>query len=834
MWRALRAGAGMLALGVGLLGAAPTAAGQTAEPEEYAARSIARIAMLDLRARVHPTPDDYLVAASVLDAARMFAPNDPELLRGRIRAAWAAGEPDALESLTRELVRLDPRDTVAQLRLASARIGTIQTVEGRLKAYDRLIGSAGASIDPSVRSRLALDAALLCRENNNFAGFADRLAVSLQLDMTNKDAASLAWQMFAPMMETPSERLELLLSLLMADPTDPNVHRSIANELAVQGAFVEAQRFHNLSLTLYTQADSPVSDQLVMESAVLRWQIEGPEAVVKTLNEQLGLMRQQAAMQIQSYQEARMPIDSLPKPQEILLSPQYNHMRLVAALMADDKPTIAASLADMQNAFDGMVETYNKRAQLSTQEELARSTMVLWTTMAQQLVAVAWSNTQDESMREWTERIRTSLPPGSDVVRVLDAWTELRLGDRAVARDLFAALDPSSPLNRIGLALAEEELGNVEAAHQIYRELASEMPFALSGVWARARVRDATGIDPLETPTKAAMARLASDVPGWVDRMVADPRTFMGISATLERSSLGATERPTLRIRLTNLAPIPLGVGGDRPINTRLMLSPRVQAGLYDDFVRASAEVVELDHRLRLKPGETMTVDVWPDAGMVGWMAEVSAAETVRQRWRVLQGYRLNAAGVPKAGVLCLETETGRLVRAPLRLARATGLELADALDAAGTSQMVEVLAAVRARVLEPAGSKHALTNDEVQRLAAIAADRYTSLQPLARATMLAVLPPRSAVPGMAAFDRVAVQERDPTLVPLALTTRVTDPGDPVLQEWLESDSERLATVARAMQTRLGSPKPTFARLGAGVLGPIGPTAAESAAGSGR
>ncbi|QKK09382.1 MAG: hypothetical protein HND58_15265 [Planctomycetota bacterium] len=435
---------------------------------------------------MHPTPDDYLVAAGVLDAARMFAPDDPELLRGRIRAAWAAGEPDALESLTRELVRLDPRDTVAQLRLASARIGTIQTVEGRLKAYDRLIGSAGAAIDPSVRSRLALDAALLCRENNNFAGFADRLAVALQLDMTNKDAASLAWQMFAPMMETPTERLELLLSLLMADPTDPNVHRSISNELALQGAFVEARRFHDLALTLYAQADSPVSDQLVLESAVLRWQIDGPEAVVKTLNEELGLMRQQAVMQIQAYQEARMPIDSLPKPEEILLSPRYNHMRLVAALMADDKATVSASLVDMQSAFDGMVEAYNERAQLSTQEELARSTLTLWTTMAQQMVAVAWSDTQDETMRDWTERIRTSLPPGSDVVRVLEAWTELRLGDPTLARDLFAELDPSSPLNLIGLALAEEEVGNIEGAHQIYRELALEMPLALSGVWARA------------------------------------------------------------------------------------------------------------------------------------------------------------------------------------------------------------------------------------------------------------------------------------------------------------------------------------------------------------
>lgn len=829
-------------LALSVLGLVPAASGQVPAsviekpvvPEEYAARSIARVALLDLRSRIHPTADDYVVAGNLLDVARVFAPRDAELLRGRIRAAWSAGEQDALESLTRELVLLDPTDTVAQLRLASSRVRAAQTVEGRLAMYDRLIGSAGAAIDPAVRSRLALDAALLCRENNNFQGFADRLALALELDATNKDAASLAWQMFGPMMETPGERFELLLNLLMADPTDPNVHRSIATELALAGGFEQAQRFHNMALTLFTQADSPVADQLILESAVLRWQIEGPSAVVDTLNEQLGIMRQQAVMRIQQFQEARMPTESLPKPEEIMLAPQYNQMRLVAALMADDQDTIQACLVDMQSAYEAMVEEFQKRAGLSTEEELRRGGAQLWQSLSQQLIAVAWANAQDESFSTWADQAAVSFPNGGGPTKLLQAWTELRMGDPATAVGLFEALDASVPLNRVGLGIALQEAGRIDEAVAVFSELSRDLPLSLSGVWARAQVRDATGNDPLATPTRETLVGLASEVPGWVDQMVADARQFMAISAGLDRTLLGPTDRATLRIKLTNLAPIPLGVGGDRPINSRLMLSPRLQAGLLEEYARSSAEVVELDRRLRLLPGEAFEAELWPDQGMTGWLAEVSAVEAVRQMWRVLQGYRLDSQGVPEVGVLCLETETDRLVRAPLPLAHATGIELADALESAGVSNLVEILATVRARSLAPAASEYSLSDDEVRRLASIAAARYESLPQVGRAMMLAVLPTRSAVPAMEAFDRVAMQESDPVLVPLVLGTRAVAADDPTLAASLDSDQEGVRTFAHALKSRLESAQMTYSRLPASVLGPILPGAEEAAVGSGR
>lgn len=817
---------------------APVAGAQVSEtavtPDEYAARAVARIALLDLRARVHPTPDDYAVTASVLDAARAIAPSDAELLRARIRAAWAAGDRDALEPLTRELVMLDPRDTVAQLRLASARIGRIQTVEGRLAAYDKLLGRAGASIDASVRSRLALDAALLCRESNNFAGYADRLALALQLDATNKDAASLAWQSFGSQVDSPAERFELLLALLMADPTDPNVHRSISTELVQVGGFAQGKRFHAMARDLFDRADSPVADELMLDSLILDWQLDGPDAVVTRLNTELQMLREQAMMRIQQYQDARMPIDSLPKPEDILLAPRYNQIRLVAALTADDADTISASLNDMQRAFESTVESFQQSVALFTPEEAARNSRDLWLNLTSQLVAISWADAQDASLADWTARAADVFQPTDQPLKVLRAWTEFRLGDPAAALPLFEDLDLASPLNRIGLGLVLEELGRTDEAMEVYRALADDLPLALAGVWARDRYRDVTGIDALATPERTALVRLAAEVPGWVDKMVADPREFMSIAVDLDSPSIGATEQTRMRIRLTNLAPIPLGVGGDRPINSRMMLSPKLQAGLHQEFARASAEVIELDRRLRLLPAESITIEVWPDAGLVGWLAEVSALETVRQRWHVLQGYRLDPMGVPQPGVLCLETQSDRLIRTPLALNNATALELADALDAAGPSQMVGVLAAVRARVLAPAGSAYALTTDEISRLATIAASRYASLRPAARALMLAVLPSRTAAPGMEPFDRAAMQEADPALVPLAMVTRVTESTDPALQAWIDGEDSDLAVFARVLQARLGSPLPTYSRLDATTLGPILPAVEESAAGPGQ
>ncbi len=806
---------------VGVLASWSAAVAQTALPDEYAARQIQRIGLLDLRMRPNPAPDDYLIAARLLDTAAAFAPGDAELLRSRIRASWAAGDTARVDELTRELLTLDPRDTVAQLRLASARIARIQTVEDRLAAYARLLGPGGAGIDPAVRSRLALDAALLSRETGNFTVFTERLALATQLDPSNKEAAALAWSAFGPLVETRAERVELLLNLLMADPTDPNIHRQLALELAAVGAFEQAMRFHDMALGMYNMEGAPERQEFQIESTIIRWQVRGPSVVVEELNHLLGVMRSEAAQRIMQYQQARMPVDSLAKPEDIMLGPVHNQIRLVAALAAEDEQTVGATIADMLRVFQNTMERAASIARLSSEQERLDQLAEVWGQVSQQLVAIAWVDLQNESLVEWTTRAAESVGPQSPVALLLDAWRELRFGDPAKAVDLFPAIPFETPVNDVGLGLSLEACGRADEAAEIYRKLALDYPMALAGAWARDKHRKMTGIDPLETPERAAVERLAASVPPWVDRMLSEPGSFMAMRADLVDDSLGATEAARVRIRVTNLAPIPLAVGGDRPLNSRLLLVPRLQIGTGDEFAGALPEVVELDCRLRLAPTESIDITVPAAPGVTGWMSEVGALDAVRQRWRVLQGYSLDGMGVPEAGTLCLETDTPPLGRSPLAFARASALELADALDRAGERDLPEVLGAIRARALLDPLAEYALTTDDLRRIAAIGAERYGSLPAVSRAMLLAVLPSARIAPGMEAFDAVALAERDPVLAPVALLTRVTQPDDAALTGWPESQADGMGPFARALRDRLGSADAvSFGRLDAAGLRP--------------
>src|SRR5690606_24171174 len=147
--------------------------------------SLARTALLDLRMQEEPDSEDYQIAALLFGEARRWSPDDEILLRKQIEASWSAGEEGAALDLTRDLLKLDLRDgklddEVSMLRVLSADISRIQTVEERLDQYHALLRRT--ALPATIRSRLALDAALLLREQGDVEGFASMLARSTALD----------------------------------------------------------------------------------------------------------------------------------------------------------------------------------------------------------------------------------------------------------------------------------------------------------------------------------------------------------------------------------------------------------------------------------------------------------------------------------------------------------------------------------------------------------------------------------------------------------------------------------------------------------------------------
>ncbi|MEX0876093.1 MAG: hypothetical protein WD114_01425, partial [Phycisphaerales bacterium] len=294
----------VLALSASAAGAQADRGAVTQDPELSAA--LTRAAVMDLGLHESPTTRDYELTANLLSIASDLEPDDVELARTLVQASWLAGEQQMMLDATRRVIRNDPKDTVAQLRLISSIINQKQTVEERIESYERFLGSGGSSLDRSVRSRLALDAALLERERGNAERFIQRLHQATQLDISHKAAASLAAQYHSGHTDDQVTVLDYQFKLLNTDPLDPHVHLTITRLLAAQGAHAEARRFLNNAVRLFRLDTGRLSPMVEEIRIAIDWQVDGPEEITRALNATLNDRRTAARDQHKAYIEAQL------------------------------------------------------------------------------------------------------------------------------------------------------------------------------------------------------------------------------------------------------------------------------------------------------------------------------------------------------------------------------------------------------------------------------------------------------------------------------------------------------------------------------------------------
>ncbi|MCC6429054.1 MAG: hypothetical protein IT435_19825 [Phycisphaerales bacterium] len=323
--------------------------------KELAGRNIVRITFADLGLQDSPAARDHKIAAAILGVAQELW-SEENVARWRLGAATAAEDHTLAEELCRELLRKDPKDTVIQLRLINLRLAESDTAEARLEQLRKLLGPAGESIDASVRSRLAMDAAGLCQQLGDDKGFVTFLKQATTLDVTNRDAAATAVAYYAERVEDPVGRLELLGNLLLAEPTDPETQIAISRELAALGAFAESIRFQDNIAAMFQHEGMAVPLMLARERMFSRWGVEGPQSVVKEINLQVQTYRLQTARQREAMEAALVSTVGVPYPHEVRLEPLIERVRLVAAIEANDMITAAASAADLRATVAARLE----------------------------------------------------------------------------------------------------------------------------------------------------------------------------------------------------------------------------------------------------------------------------------------------------------------------------------------------------------------------------------------------------------------------------------------------------------------------------------------------
>lgn len=782
--------------------------------EAVVARTLTRVALTDLKLVKSPGEADFVVAAELLALAASLQPADEDMLRLLIEAASAAGDRATVEDATRRLLKLDPGDTVAQLSLLSANISRLQDADSRVQAYERFLGPAGAALDPALRSRLALDLALLLRERGDAQGFADRLRLATTLDPANKDAAGLLVTFVGQRGDPPEKRLEALLILLGADPLDGHTHTAIARELASVGAAKQAVRFFESAEAILTKIGEPADAEFALEKRIQQWLAGGAGKVSAEFNEAISKPRKQIEEQAQLLRAAGREADiaKLPKPEEVKLSPEVERVWALAAHAAGDE-------AGLRQALEEMTSTLT-RLQRARDDAAARPKE--WTAemaadaVTQHSVSLAWTRllldkdpTQADALVSIL-RMGAGLP--ADVSARLGGLLQARKGDPQGVATLREAAT-RDPLAQVALAVALELTGSRDEARQAFEAAADALRGTATAAWAIDRATALRGSPPQPRDEARLLGAMADGVPRWLDQMHIRPQSFQSLQAALVADRGGPFDKPIIELTLRNMAPIPLAIGPDRPLNSRIMLGPAIDIGTRR-VQGTSPEVVSLERRLRLMPGTEIKVRVWADPGYNGFLSELSAGELSRSRWRVVQGFRLNEKGTAEVGPMSLATETGIYLKQTYPHTAEPMARLADLVSTLPTAELSGLLGTLRWRLFLDEGGVARLNPEDTARVARALADRYAKAEPIERMLILSVLPSSRMLKALAPFDRAAAEtpEQDPRVLLVKMATRAASPDDPLLAAAEGAADPAVRLVAGASKARLKGDSKTYSR----------------------
>lgn len=776
------------------------------------ADALTRLAMLDLRLIKQPDASDYAASSLLLGLAAEQVPDDLEIAHRQVEAGWGAGDQAAVLDATRRIVRLDPKDTVALLRLISARLSAFQTAEERLARYDDFLGKKGESLDPSVRSRLALDAALLCREAADDKGFIERLKQAARLDPTNKDAALLAYNIYCERVNNPTGRMELLANLLYSDPLDPNLHLRLAAELAGQGAFTQARRFQRNGQTILEIAGSQLTADAFLQTLVLDWLVEGPRKPADFMTGLLEEMRRGKAkerleLMRDPSQAAAERLSSTPKPEEIRLqSTDQEILRAAAAWSAGDETMMANSLADLEATSRGLMEileTPNSRPAGMTEEDAfqasreLRQELILWKLL---------TNFNSASVQADLEKAIGELSQQDPARCAIEAWLAVRAGDAEAALLACDRAGDGGQWTSLARGFALDMKGDKAGAEKAFLAASAINPLSALGAIGleRASLTRGAARTPGDERTQQAVnaAAYGAGIPAWIDQMPRHPRSFQSVTADTGKSRLSPLERGTVTLTMRNTSTIPLGVGSDKPINTRFLFAPKLELGALDRPTTSESEVIDLARRLRLLPGETLQAAVTPELGLVGYAAQNASASPSRLSWRVLQGFETSrSAKVP--GVGCYELQPRPQGRDALLESYLPADSLVERIAAANDATLPAVLVAARAMFTKPITDVSPSQNDGRRRIADAIAENFPRWSASGRVLAAGSLPPSATAPELSVLDEAILADKDHRVLLVSIFARAGSTDSPILTVAMESGDERLSRAAAIQLTRL-------------------------------
>lgn len=765
------------------------------------AERIARTALLRLRTTVGPDEDDFRIAALHLGLALHIDPSSEEILRRQITAWKEAGDEERHLRATRALLELCPTDTVAQLRLLTAGLNKIQLAELRLAAYDRLLGPLGDKVDPAIRSRIALDAALVARERGDDRGYVERLSRATAMDSSNKEAAVLAAATFLERSDDPLGRVEMLANVLLADPVDPSASLNLARELRSHGAFKSAARLQENAEFILRREGAAPDDDTFTESMLSLWQAGATREFLTTLQNVENVSRERRRQEIQYLEMSGQPTG--PPIEQFRLPIAMEVLRFAANLSLDEREAALASLRAIIQEAGAEVERMKAPAEgvaPLTPDEITARTL---THASNMLWLGAWLGANPDETQASLDAAETSDRLLPDAVSRYRGWIAIARGEMTTARELLSPLAQTDAQARLGLARIAELEGATRLAAQHYAVVLSRQPDSMLGRFARQRIETLLGAPVEPTPVARELEAYASRLPPWLDDMARAPTSYLFLDVKPIRDTANVIDGAWVDITLQNTGRTALAIGPSAPIPSRLLLTPDIGVqGRGQNPDAMQPEIIDLDRRVRLASGETLRARVWAGQGFVGDLID-SLGVPLTLRWRGTLNFLPDAQGRLMAGPFSVTADAGIMTRPIIQSLGMTPEAIQHALGAAQGDTLLEAIFFARTIILLALTDPN---NAETQTISAALttamATRVPSMSEVERAATVAIVTTAHPETRRTPLDEIAEADPSPFVRLVWLATRRPPGADEAYRDALADPNPEWAELASLLATR--------------------------------
>ncbi|HEX4056272.1 MAG TPA: hypothetical protein VHX86_18580 [Tepidisphaeraceae bacterium] len=553
------------------------------------------------------------LSAALYEGAMALNPKESRFPRALADICFELKDNDRAIKALQAYLNLEPGDQTAfvqqlDLYLASPQMQSVDQRLNYLRAKLQI-----QQIPGPVRSEMAFRCARLYLERSQTDQAIRMLDTARNLNPVNLRALRMHYVM-TQADALPVDRIQQLLGIMQANPSDPVVASRMAEQLAQLGLVEQAINWYGLANRLYAATGEHPDPAFVLGATSELLMGNHPDEATVLASKYLEVLPDDADGWFVWLSIAKIQLDLNPSdPQaQALFAGEIkkasiaitNRLQKIRNLGGDTTATTRPIDSDTPTPLPDLS---GDAAMLKT----PRNSQLIDPYIAS-LTSLAWLDlyySHDAAGADPPISTLTQfLAPKDVTLQRLQAWRQYIGGDAAGAGPKLRALAKDDPLAAMGAILVDSATPSKKDRCAVdAQKLMDEHPSGVIGavLWAELD-QFHVKIDP--SPNSDSVATLVNNVPDEFLQLITQPKGYYAVQVTPLKAAYSFGEPVLVRVSLQNVSDVDLAIGDDSAIHPQLWFDAFMR-GMMNKSVPGAA-IGRLDQRLVLAPGDLVSTVV--------------------------------------------------------------------------------------------------------------------------------------------------------------------------------------------------------------------------------